>query len=157
MGGGILIIKRLSLPNLLATVYPAHDWNPQSFVQQYSNIWTSEHLATYFVEWLKKQPSSEILHVQSAMKYMRKKGDFALVQQLKAAFPQYSWIITQASAGRKAQYELKQCIEKLFNKEKNNVLLEEYKHPDIANLELDYFLPQYNIAFEYQVMKESYL
>ena len=41
-----------------------------------------------------------------------------------------------------------------FNCFSEQLLLEEYRHPDIKSatpLELDFFFPKYNLAFEFQV------
>ena len=144
MGGGILLVKNRSLSNLLALVYPDYKSH------LHSDIWTDENLANYFVEWLKKQPEREVGLVSQLV--LEKKSIYPLTQILRAAFPQYKWINSKALSSKKSQYVLKECIEKIFNKEKSHLLLlEEYRHPDISNLELDYYLPQQNLAFEYQV------
>ena len=152
MGGGILLIKARSLFNLFVQAYPQQNWREIADI----DIWSDESLANYFVRWLQKQPEKEVFNIQETMRTMKRKGDFVLSQSLKNAFPRYNF--NSIKIAKKTQFVLKECIQNMFlNKEKDFVLLEEYKHPDIANLELDYFLPQYNIAFEYQVMKESYL
>ena len=30
-------------------------------------------------------------------------------------------------------------------------MLQDFRHPDIGNLEFDFYFPQYKLAFEYQV------
>ena len=149
MGGGILLVQYHSLFQLLSTIYSDFKWNKQLFSSS-KDIWTDDHLANYFVQWLKKQSNKEVVHVNQVIKEIRA-GNILLTQLLSKAFSQYKWPISSSSI-KKSQYMLKECIQNMFlNKEKDFVLLEEYKHPDISNLELDYFLPQYNIAFEYQV------
>ena len=158
MGGGILLVQYHSLFQLLSNIYSDFKWNKQLFSSSSSkDIWTDDHLANSFVQWLKKQPESEVLVLQKALREIEYNKSSPLLLVLRQAFPQFKWNVV-GKGSKKAQYMLKECIEHLFvNYSKDIVLLEEYKHPDIANLELDYFLPQYNIAFEYQVMKESYL
>ena len=158
MGGGLLILQTGSLFQLLSSIYPEFKWEPKLFSQQESGIWNNESLSKVFVEWLKKQTKQEVSYTNHLIKDM-KIGSNLLTQLLTATFPQFKWIISVTSpSSKKSQYMLKECIVKLFSDDKKEpVLLEEYKHPDIANIELDYFLPQYNIAFEYQVMKESCL
>ena len=149
MGGGILLVQYHSLFQLLSNIYSDFKWNKQLF--QYENdIWNNDHLANYFVQWLKNQSKKEVSIVRQVITDKERKGDYPLTLYLQKAFPSNIWITSISS--KKSQYMLKECIERLFvNKEKDIVLLEEYRHPDISNLELDYFLPQYNIAFEYQV------
>ena len=150
MGGGILLVQYHSLFQLLSTIYSDFKWNKQLFSSS-KDIWTDDHLANYFVQWLKKQPKNETDLVNVIVTEKDPSGQKLLARLLKYAFRQYKWIYSLKS--KKSQSMLKDYIQQLFT----GVLLEEYKHPDIANLELDLFLPQYNIAFEYQVMKESYL
>ena len=145
MGGGILLVKNHSLAQLLSRVYPEFKWENQSFV----DVWTDEPLAKRIVEWLKKQSDTEISYVDRLVREMGKKGTFPLTQMLIAAFPQYKWVVSLPTTGKKSQYMLRQCLGKLFTSD--TVILEEYHHPDVAGLELDYFFPQYNLAFEYQV------
>ena len=149
MGGGILLIQNHSLSQLLGVVYPQFKWNSRSFLYQDTDIWTNQYLANYFVEYLKKQSPSDVSRVNNVFRDIQI-GENVLTKSLSKTFPEHKWIANTTSSSKKSQYMLKECIEQLFNVDKNFVLLEEYKHPDIANIELDYFLPQYNIAFEYQ-------
>ena len=151
MGGGILLIKNHTLFQLLSRVYPDFQFNKDLFSSSSSSIWEDEYLANYFVEWLKKQPETELPFLHKMISNMANKGSYPLTQTLKAAFPNYKWaVFAQSGLSKKSQYILKECLDVLFNRG-NSVLLEEYKHPDITNLELDYFYPELKIAFEYQV------
>ena len=149
MGGGILLVQARTLSQLLSYIYP--DSKMESKIS-HRDIWIDEGLSNYFIEWLKKQSKSVIRHLNQVMKAIESRSLLPLTQLLKTTFPDYNWTFVYKS--KKAQYALKACLQQLFNNEDNKdiVLLEEYRHPDISNLELDYFLPQYNIAFEYQVM-----
>ena len=156
MGGGILLVKNRSLPQLVARVYPDFNWNISQFSQNY-DIWTDENLANYFMSWLQKQPESDVYDVHKIIKSMAIKGDFPLALMLKNTFPNLYWPTTISAKGKKSQSMLKESLEKIFT-DKDTVLLEEYKHPDfmLANnylLELDLFYPQFNLAFEFQVSK----
>ena len=143
MGGGILLLDSHSLFNLLSSQFSEHNWAKNRFEQ--SDIWTDKHLANLFIEWLKKQNYREISNICQFVK--ETKNSNYLTEALKIAFPSKMNVNS-----KKSQYMLKNCIESIFSKE-NTLVLEEYRHPDVIHLELDYFLPQYNIAFEYQVEK----
>ena len=156
MGGGILLVQYHSLFQLLSNIYSDFKWDKQLFSSSsFTDIWTDDHLANSFVQWLEKQPKKTILRVQQIILGMNNKGNYILKQLLSKSLPNYTWSGSLTLTTKKSQYMLKECIENLFISDKNKdiVLLEEYRHPDISNLELDYFLPQYNIAFEYQVNK----
>lgn len=149
LGGGSLLLRSHTLPRLLSLVYPDFHWNFQPFSQSL-DIWKDEHLANYFVEYLKKQPENELFYVYKIIKEMGNKENQTLSHMLKYAFPKYSWSTSLQS--KKAQYTLKECLEQLFPND--NTMLQEYKHPEIIQLELDYFFPQYKLAFEYQVIEK---
>ena len=129
MGGGILLLEYESLYHLLSQIYPSFPWEKDKFAANQNKI-------NYFIEWLKKQNPREISLV---CQFVKNKEFSSLFQ---TAFP-LQW------RQKKSQYILKECIEKVFA---NALVLEEYRHPD-ANLELDYFLPEFKLAFEYQVYK----
>ena len=88
----------------------------------------------------------------------------SMFKLLSVVYPEHEWLPLKFShrdtqtMAEKEDFKnylniLKECIKLFFTEEnKDIVLLEEYRHPDISNLELDFFLPQYNIAFR---MKEN--
>lgn len=137
MGIGILVVKYNSLANVVSQVYPEIE-----LVQ--TNIWNDFATASYFVKWLKEQPESELAYVNRIFAQLRPQEQNTLCKLLQTAFPQYVWTF---SPSKKSQNKLKDCLERLISGE----LLQEYKHPDISHLELDFFYPQYKLAFEYQV------
>ena len=152
MGGGILLVQSHTIPQLLSQVYPEYKWE-QALFTKITDIWNDEQTANYFVEKLKKSEEEELLFLQKIIRNMGLKGHYSLIQLLKSSFPNYVW--ATFLSGKKAQYVLKECLKIIFPFE-NNVLLEEYKHPEITNLELDYFYPHLNLAFEYQVCRKEY-
>lgn len=151
LGGGSLIVKKHSLGQLLSVVYPEFKWNKDSFVQS-NDIWNDEHLANYFVDYLKKQQENEVVYVNKVLKEMEYSANSILQQALKKEFPKYSWMTSLPARSKKTQYMLKECISKIFSDE-DTILLEEYSHPEVTNLQLDFFYPQFNLAFEYQVFQ----
>ena len=149
MGGASLLVKNHTLPQLLSKAYPENAWNTKSFAQV-TDMWTDEKTASYLVERLKKH-RSEVSFLNKMIKSMDYKELFPLTKMLKENFPEYSWQTQFSPVGnKKHQYMLRECIGELFSGE-NSVLLEEYRHPEINSLQLDYFFPQKKLAFEYQV------
>ena len=49
---------------------------------------------------------------------------------------------------KKSQYTLRSMLEILFPSQE---IIEDYRHADLNNLELDYYIPNLKLAFEYQV------
>lgn len=49
---------------------------------------------------------------------------------------------------KKSQFTLKSMLSTLFPSQE---IIEEYRHSDLDNLELDYYIPELKLAFEYQV------
>ena len=148
MGGGSLVVKYGSLSQLLARVYPEYDATKASADQSH-DIWQKQSLARYLAEHLQKQPEIEVSYIHRLIRNMNIKEKNMLIQVLNLTFPQYVWLSNTLSAtGKKAQFLLKDQLEKIF---KDAILLEEYRHPDTTNLELDYYYPQFKLALEYQV------
>jgi hypothetical protein len=92
-------------------------------------------------------------------------------QLLTIAYPNHNWEQDKNIFHKKTQLLLKSMLKIIFPQQgqKNYFfmflifveVLEEYRHPDILTslgtpLELDYFYPQYNLAFEFQVTRFSY-
>lgn len=149
MGGGVLLVENNSISNLLEQVYSEYKWEKDLFEQQ-QNIWTDINLANYFVEWLvNSQNENEVSFVCQYVKQIKPKGFNSLTQSLQDNFSKY-WMKIGPSNSKKSQYILKACIEHLFSRE-NIIIFEDYWHPDVLNLELDYYLPEHRLAFEYQV------
>ena len=153
MGGGILLVQYHSLFQLLSNIYSDFKWNKQLFSSFSKDIWTDDYLANYFVQWLKKQSNKDVSQVHEIVMKKSNNASSPLKEFLATAFPEYKWS-SKSQSGKKAQYMLKTCLENLFTS-KDTVLLEEYRHPDVSNLELDFFFPQYKLAFEYQVKKSK--
>ena len=146
MGGGLLLIESRSLATMLVQVFPENNWDKSKF-EYPSEICMDKHLANYFVEWLKTQNDKEITTV---CQYVKARGEEDIITKaLQAAFPSKWRFIS-----KKSQYMLKTCIQQLFAKE-NTLILEDHRYPDVDHLELDYFLPEYKLAFEYQVCLPS--
>lgn len=138
-----MIVINHTLGQLLSKVYPDLKINNDN---KENDIWTDNKLASYFVEYLKnKQTENELSFLNRVIRNIGYKGESFLIQLLKNSFPNYVWSF--GTTTKKSQYLLKEGINLLFP---GKIILEEYIHPDVK-LQLDYFLPQFNLAFEYQV------
>lgn len=151
---GILLVKYNSLLHLLSTLYPSVDWN--NILLNNGNIWEEEDVARYYVNYLKKKQKEDIKELEYLNKFIISKriknsNSNILTTVLSQEFPEFKWSISSFSNLKKSQYYLKESLHTLFQGED---ILEEYRHPDLLSkypLELDFFIPKYNIAFEYQV------
>lgn len=85
-----------------------------------------------------------------------KETDNELANAMSLAFP----LLSNSKYHKKSQYTLKNTLEQIFNVEgekRDNleeahiyVVMQDYRHSDISGLELDFYYPQYKLAFEYQ-------
>ena len=130
---------------MFSQVYSNHKWDSAS---QQTDIWTDNHLANYFVEWLKKQDDKEVSLVCQFVRETGKNEEIPLIKAIKTVFPNK---FVKSTRTKKSQMLLKMCVQNMFGGE-NTLILEDYIHPDV-DLELDYFLPEYKLAFEYQVKR----
>ena len=78
---------------------------------------------------------------------------FGIFQMLKIVYPDVKWDEDKLLRRNKkaSQFFLKRILEKMYP---NNIILEDYKHPNIKfdtsySCELDLYLPELNLAFEY--------
>ena len=84
------------------------------------------------------------------------KYNHSLPKALALAYPEINWEMPDKSKfHKKSQQILKSMLKTIFPTEE---VLEDYKHPDLSSssgypLELDFFYPKINLAFEYQVNK----
>ena len=109
-GGGFLLVQNYSLERLLSQVYSEHKWFPAKFVDS-SSIWENEHLAKYFIDWLKNEPEA-LKYLHKYISNMEIYGDM-LLPLLFQAFPNYRWGKSSYYV-KKSQYVLNECLQTMF-------------------------------------------
>ena len=75
---------------------------------------------------------------------------YELMEIVKIYYPDLNLNVFQRNnlVYKKSQFTLKYMISKLFP---SHEIIEDYRVPELDFKELDYFLPELKIAFEYQV------
>ena len=160
-GGNRLIEQYKTLTELFKSIYPEYIWDMYKFdrvpYRYYNLLNESVSHQQEFVNYLEKKFNikktsdwylitfdrlSEIISINlsDAMKIVKKYYNdldmnyFTFGNSLKT---------------KKSQYLLKSFLQDLFPQQE---IIEEYRHSDLDNLELDYYLPNLKLAFEYQVI-----
>ena len=75
------------------------------------------------------------------------------MKALSNVYPDYDWQFTERTVTVSSNDILKDYLTQLFVKD-DSTLLEDYNHSN--NLELQYFLPHHNLAFEINVNNPSF-
>ena len=161
-GGHGLISEYDTITDLFQSIYPEYEWDKYQF----------EQLPHGFLKLLNENPASQ----KDFVEYLEKKfniketSDWYLIstEQLnkvismklsdamsivKQYYPMLEIKNFEFKAGntmktKKSQYILKSMIKSLFPHQE---ILEDYRSVDLDYLELDYYLPNLKLAFEYQV------
>ncbi len=88
------------------------------------------------------------------------KYNHSLPSVLQLAYPEFNWDMPNKNKShKKSQKILKAMLKTIFPSE---AVFEAYKHPDMSSsagypLELDFYYPKINLAFEYQVLTQLIL
>jgi hypothetical protein len=147
---------------MLQHIYPKYKWLPWKFQHTPKGFWDEpSNLKQYLdtiasnlgieVEALKTQPR----HTFSGTSWLTM---YTLQQALKLAYPDKNWSFSPLSS--KGQIYLQQLLEKMFGTSTN--IISNYRHPTIIHsksnrsIELDLFIPDYQLAFEYQGFQHDF-
>ena len=150
----------------MQAVYPEYQWDIYLFNKLptgYKNL-LAENFSYQekFVKYLEKQlyikKTSDWYRVTS--KQMRKivsmnMSDIMFI--VRKFYPELNLRNFEENSplsSKKSQYTLKSMLQILFS---NYEIVEEYRHTDLENLELDYYIPELKLAFEYQVTYRALL
>lgn len=163
-GGGRILKKYSSLPNILKTIYPDENWDqinlrtrlPNQYWDDMGNIKNfltsieNKFDITNQDDWARISIEQ---FVQSGGRTLLSKYG-SLYSILKLVFPDKKWNKAkfQSRQKRSSQRHMFICIKKLFP---HVEVVEEYLHQELSrisgrSIEIDTFIPKLNIGFEYQ-------
>lgn len=155
-GAGLLSYYQNSPIKMLQHMYPNFHFLPWKFTQTAKHFWDDpsnlkqylDHIAASLgmgVEDLKTVPT----HVFKGTSLLQK---YTLQQALTLAYPEKMWNFNQQFS--KGQAHLQKKVEELFGS--STTIFSNYKHPTMKHrksnkaIELDLFIPDYQLAIEYQ-------
>ena len=148
-----------TIENMFSTIYPEKEWDKYQYnkvPKGYRELLnTSKYHQKQFVEYLEKKlnikkTSDWYLITYNQIQEIIKMKLTDVMNIVKLYYPDLN--LKQFKDGnplgsKKSQYILKSMLQTLFPEQE---IVEEYRHSSLSNLELDYYLPQLKLAFEYQ-------
>ena len=150
-----------TIKEMFQTIYPEHKWDLYNFVQvpqgHVKQIMENPSEQKEFVKYLEKkfnikQTSDWYLVTSKQLREIVSIDLSTLMNIVRNIYPDINPKNIQFGSNlklKKSQYILKSMIHELFP---NQEIMEDYRHVDLDNLELDYYLPDLKLAFEYQVV-----
>lgn len=160
-GGEGLTDQYKSIAELFMSIYPDYKWDVYKFNKLPNGhiklIQNSPSHQQEFIEYLIKQfnikqTSDWYLVTTDRIMEVITMDLSTLMKLVKKHYPDLDmnyFSHSHSLVTKKAQYLLKSMLKELFP---NQEILEDYRHPDLDYLELDYYLPDLKLAFEYQVI-----
>ena len=161
-GGSGILRKYSSLIELFQTIFPEFSWDKFKFKYVpwgYRNSLLKDvEEQKDFVKYLEKKLGIKetsdwylITHDQIKNFVSVNISDVMLI--VKKYYPDLNmkyFKLGNTLGSKKSQYTLKSMLQIIFE---NYEIVEEYRHTDLENLELDYYIPELKLAFEYQVTR----
>lgn len=167
-GGGLLSYFGNDRGRLLRDYLPEHDWKDWLFVQAPSEFWRNSTNRIRYLEWLSIRLDFSIesdWYRITKQDYVRNNGGGLLdfyggVSSLGPLelFPDFQWEMHSFSSGLKKQRRLFKIVKDFY---KDREVLWNFKNPKMlfANtgfrMELDIYVPDAQLAFEYQGEQHS--
>lgn len=162
-GAGLINNQYHGIPlNAVSELYPDYDWKPWLFSKVPRGFWLDEKNCRDYMMWLEKK----LGYTKPEHWYRVKRPDFShnhgggLMRRLGSPllavmclYPDFPWEPDKFHRGLRAQRQLFSCVTKLYP---GKIVKFNYLHPDLRfagsnfKMELDVFLPQLDLAFEYQ-------
>jgi len=144
-------------------MFPGYDWIPWFFLQVPRGFWLSDKNCRDYMAWLEKQ----LGYTKPEHWYKVKRPDFhrnygggfitlrenSPLLAVMVLYPDFPWEPEKFRRGLRAQKKLLGCVMKLYPE---RIVKFNYMHPEIRfsgsnwKMELDVFLPEMALAFEYQ-------
>eukprot|EP01118_Nematostelium_gracile_P004886 TRINITY_DN15820_c0_g1_i1.p1 TRINITY_DN15820_c0_g1~~TRINITY_DN15820_c0_g1_i1.p1 ORF type:complete len:269 (+),score=66.23 TRINITY_DN15820_c0_g1_i1:109-807(+) len=160
--GGKLVLEKYDdiLFRLLSNVYPNHDWIIWKFDRIPIQVWRSKKDFSSAIHYIEKELRLTALddwyrvstHEIDRLVPLKLFEDHPIEKALQETYPHHLWdhdrLKTKSNNMRSAQRNLRTLIENIYPtyEVKENFLL----FKDGQRLELDVYLPEQRLAFEYQ-------
>eukprot|EP01114_Cavostelium_apophysatum_P003599 TRINITY_DN1359_c0_g1_i1.p1 TRINITY_DN1359_c0_g1~~TRINITY_DN1359_c0_g1_i1.p1 ORF type:complete len:535 (+),score=93.88 TRINITY_DN1359_c0_g1_i1:146-1750(+) len=164
-GYGLLNMHNRSASQAIMSVYP-HDWKPWKFANRPRDYWEDERHVRDYLAWFEKEVGitsmedwygiSGVMYALHGRRLLERYG--GLPPLLLKFFPDYPWDVTKfgsSSHFSKPHAMLLKRLLEIFPAQTE--ILINYIHPQLIDpkqknfrMELDIFLPDYDLAFEYQ-------
>ena len=162
MYNGLPLLDQFSsFQELLEVIYPNYPWDkyqfksvPKGFKKSLTdNIENQKEFVNYLVKKFNIKETSDWYNITSnrVMEVISMKVS-DVMEIVKKFYPDLNMKLFHFSnplGSKKSQYTLKSMLLSLFP---NQEIIEEYRHADLENLEIDYYLPHLKLGFEYQVI-----
>ena len=140
---------------MIMSIFPNHNWEKQLFTKYIKNplkiLAESKDQQRKFVSYLEEKFQISKLEdwYLITSKQISELLNMKLLDVMYIVCQFYPELkIELFKKTKKSQYKLKAMLLKLFP---GNEIVEEYKYGELGMLELDYYLPELKLAFEYQV------
>lgn len=163
LGGGALLKKYDSLFSMLETLYPEHDWDINKRSNVSRNYWNSPENVKLVMEEVKqlyKIKKKKDWYRVSLKQISKVKGGNVIIRRyrniyniMNVAYPEEEWSEKGFSKRdkRSNQRWLFLSIQELF---KGEEIVEDFFHEELTRIsknsvQLDIFIPKYNLGFEY--------
>ena len=152
--------------DMFQTIYPEHKWDLYQFLTvpqgHASKLLENPVYQKEFVDYLEKkfnikQTSDWYRITKNQIREVIHLNLSTVMSIVKNFYPELNlknFEFGKSLTAKKSQYTLKSMINELFP---NEEILEDYRHADLDYLELDYYLPNLKLAFEYQVINFYFL
>ena len=150
-----------TIQEMFQTIYPEHKWDIYKFLQvpqgYKKKLLEDSSTQKEFVHYLEKKfnitQTSDWYRVTtnqlSKVISIKLSTAMGIVKNFYPELNIKNFQLGNTLKTKKSQYTLKSMIRDLFP---NQEIVEDYRHADLDNLELDYYLPDLKLAFEYQVI-----
>jgi hypothetical protein len=145
-------------------LFPDFDWKPWLFKAVPHGFWQSDYNCRNYMRWLEKQlgisktedwyrVQSIDFRNQSGVGFIKIACSGSILRAVTYLYPDYPWKPEKFRAGFRAQKRLHACVCALYE---GKLVKFNYLHPEMrfaesnTKMELDIFLPELDLAFEYQ-------
>ena len=158
--------EKKAISDIVIDHFPEYKWKKWLFSKISDGWWHDKANRREYCDWLFKKlhfEKTEDWYMIMQSDFNNNQGGSMLVSTMKLytkisevvmdIYPEYDWDVSKFGDGKKNQQRLFHILKLLFP---DDEIKYDYKHPDLRfstsnrPMELDVFLPERNLAFEYQ-------
>eukprot|EP01118_Nematostelium_gracile_P014074 TRINITY_DN5417_c0_g1_i1.p1 TRINITY_DN5417_c0_g1~~TRINITY_DN5417_c0_g1_i1.p1 ORF type:complete len:333 (+),score=55.76 TRINITY_DN5417_c0_g1_i1:286-1284(+) len=163
LNGNGLIRRYKNMLNLCLNVFPHHDWKPWKFKQTPMGYWDTMNDKAEYFKWLENELGIRnmedwyrisLKHIQSVSNTLLFEKQGGIHRVLRKHYPEIKWDVDKLrsqKSQKSSQWRLLRAVETIFPTAN---VIEDYKtlnaNENKSTLELDVYIDQFSIGFEYQ-------